>query len=190
MPRSRIHRRLATVLAAFLVVGVAAGGAQAAKTVRTIGGPTFERNGFIADSQRFSPGNIVVRPNERVTWVDRDRTRDPHTITFVNRGERPNNANQVFNCRACSLANAHLEDPNDPNSAIARTRVNVGRPGLNTRGDSLVLNGGRISGLVTARAGQTLYYMCAIHAWMQGSIRVTRAGGARAAGAELTGRTK
>ena len=65
MPRSRIHRRLATVLAAFLVVGVAAGGAQAAETVRTIGGPTFERNGFIADSQRFSPGNIVVRPNER-----------------------------------------------------------------------------------------------------------------------------
>ena len=71
----------------------AAGGAQAAKTVRTVGGPDFERNGFIADSQRFSPGNIVVRPNERVTWVDRDRTRDPHTITFVNRRERPNNAN-------------------------------------------------------------------------------------------------
>ena len=54
----------------------------------------------------------------------------------------------------------------------------MGRPGLNTRGDSLVLNGGRISGLVTAGAGQTLYYICAIHAWMQGSIRVTRTGSA------------
>ena len=195
---NRRTRLLVAVLVVAAAAGAAAGAADAAKTVRTVGGLTFQRNAFLGDSVHFTPTTIYVRPNELVTWVDRDRKPEPHTVTVVNRGERPSHANQVVNCRACALANAHLEDPNNPNSPVVRNKVNVGRAGLNTRGDSLYLAPGRrISERVTATAGHTLYYLCAIHPWMQGVIRVTRTGVAPRThqatplrGAALTGRTR
>lgn len=187
--RRNVQRRAAVALAALVGAATVAADASAAKTVRTVGGPEFAPNQYIRDSLRFAPGPIVVRPNERVTWVDADRAPDPHTVTVVNRRSVPDTIGEVFECRVCALANQHLEDPNDQNSAISRIRVNVGRPGLNTQGDSLFLApGGRISARVTAPAGSTIHYICAIHAWMQGTIRVSRSGSAGGGGAGLTGR--
>ncbi len=179
MKRTKTHRRAAaTIVAVALAVGIAAGSAQAAKTVSTRGGFEFAPNQYIRDTLRFVPGKIAVRPGERVTWVDRDQAPDPHTITVVSRRNVPSTIEEVFECRVCSLALAHLEDPENPETSdIATLRVNVGKPGLNTQGDSLFLPpDGRISARVTARVGRTLHYLCAIHPWMQGSIRVTRTG--------------
>lgn len=182
--------RTATAAAAVLLVAGGTAAAAGAATVRTRGGPEFSQNQYIRDTVRFVPGAITVRPNERVTWIDSDRSPDPHTVTVVRRREVPDRVGEVFQCRACQLANAHLADPNDPSSDLARTRVNVGAPGLNTRGDSLFLAPrGRISARVTAAVGSTLYYLCAIHPWMQGSIRVARSARTVATGgAALAGR--
>jgi len=58
---------------------------------------------------------------------------------------------------------------------------------MNQQGDSLVLvPGSRISARITAAVGRTIHYVCAIHPWMQGSIKVTRTGAGTGAG--LTGR--
>ncbi len=190
MSKRKAYRATVAIVAAAAVAGAGATTAGAAKTVRTEGGPEFEPNRYIRDTLRFAPGAITVRPNERVTWVDADRAPEPHTVTVVSRRNLPDTIEEIFECRACALANAHLEDPTDPNSDLARMRVNVGRPGLNTQGDSLFLApGGRISARVTARVGGTLRYFCALHPWMQGSIRVTRTGAAGTPGAPaLTGR--
>ena len=190
MRKSKMHHRAAIALVvATAIAGTATATAGAAKTVRTVGGQEFQANQYIRDTLRFAPGAIVVRPNERVTWVDADKAQEPHTVTVVSRRLMPDTIEEVFECRACALANAHLENPDDPNSDIARTRVNVGRPGLNTQGDSLILPpGGRVSARVTANVGSTVRYFCAIHPWMQGSIRVTRTGAASTGGAGLTGR--
>ncbi|MGH2651068.1 MAG: cupredoxin domain-containing protein, partial [Actinomycetota bacterium] len=51
--------------------------------------------------------------------------------------------------------------------------IEVGGPGLDAPGDSLLLFPGEsISASVSAPAGSTLFYLCAIHPWMQGSITV------------------
>ena len=181
-----VLRRSAAAAAAIAAVGVIAGTANAA-TVRTTGGFGFEPNEFIRDTTRWAPGHIVVRRNERVVWIDRDRAPDPHTITIAAKRTIPSTADTLFECRACALANAHLEDPSNPDSDLATTRLNRGRPGLNQPGDSLVLvPGGRISARVTAAVGRRLHYVCAIHPWMQGSITVARAGAG--GGAALAGR--
>ena len=190
MRRRKTHRRTAAVTAVVaLAAGLGTGSAQAAKTVFTRGGDEFAPNEYVRSSLRFAPGTITVRPGERVTWVDRDQSQDPHTVTVVNARNMPNTIEEVFECEICALANAHLEDPNDPSAGFATFRVNVGPPGLNTQGDSLLfLNGQRISARVNTRAGRTLHYLCAIHPWMQGSIRVTRAGSQAPTGPALTGR--
>ena len=175
--------RVLTVAALFaLASAVTAATAAAGHTVRTIGGPVFEPNRVVADTVRFAPGLITVRAGHRVTWVDRDRSPEPHTITVVTRRNLPDSFQDLARCVGCELALAHLEDPANPEeSDIARVRVNVGRPGLNRQGDSLFLApGGRISGRVSARAGTRLHYLCGVHPWMQGTIRVTAA--ARLAG--------
>jgi hypothetical protein len=184
--RGRAGRRVAAALAVSVAAGALAGGAGAAN-VRTVGGPEFSPNEYIRDTLRFAPGHIVVRRNARVTWIDRDEAPEPHTITIVNRRNMPGSVEELFECEICSLANAHLEDPENPESDIARMRVNRGAPGLNQEGDSLVLApGGRIAARVTAAVGRTISYLCAIHPWMQGTITVSRTGAA--AGPGLTGR--
>ena len=54
--------------------------------------------------------------------------------------------------------------------------VDVGAPGFNEPGDSLFFVAeepfNTISAQVTAPAGTTLKYLCAIHPWMQGTITV------------------
>jgi hypothetical protein len=58
----------------------------------------------------------------------------------------------------------------NPRSTWSSTRA--------TPGDSLLFGGEldsqSISARVTAPAGTTLYYLCALHPWMQGSIKVRR----------------
>lgn len=183
-----MRKASAAAFAAIAAVGVFAGTTGAA-TVRTEGGLDFAPNEFVRDTVRWVPGHIVVRRGERVRWIDSDESPDPHTITIAAKRTIPRPGDNLFECRACALANAHLEDPSNPESDLAAIRVNRGPAGLNQPGDSLFLApGGRIAARVTAAVGRRLHYICAIHPWMQGSIRVARAGGGGAGGAALTGR--
>ena len=53
--------------------------------------------------------------------------------------------------------------------------VNVGRPGLDQPGDSLLIDAEQpvTRARVTADPGTTLHFICAIHPWMQGKLKVT-----------------
>ena len=148
----------AVVVAAASAVVVFGGGAGAASTtVSIVGSDKFIPNGEIASTFHFSPGTITVHSGGTAQWVD--ATADPHTITIVKPSQVPATANQVFNCRVCQ---------SQPPVA------NVGIPGLNTPGDSLVVrSGGSVSAPVTAPTGTILHYICVFHPWMQGVINVT-----------------
>lgn len=136
--------------------------------VRIIGSETFEANALIQATFRYSPERMFPHSGESVRWSDQDSAEDPHTVTIVRPGQVPTSADEVFNCRPCNDAlNAHFSS-NPP-----RIRVNVGNPGLDRPGDSLLLfQGQSISATVSAPAGTTLYYVCAIHPWMQGRLVV------------------
>jgi hypothetical protein len=53
--------------------------------------------------------------------------------------------------------------------------VNAGKPGLNQPGDSLLIDADHpvTRARVTASPGTTLHFICVIHPWMQGKLRVT-----------------
>ena len=185
MHRRRRHRARVVALIGVVTVtaGTCAAEAAAAEVVRVRGGPVLVPNRFIGDTFRFVPGTVTVRPGERVTWVNqRGRRAQPHTVTVVRAALLPNTLGEVERCFSprgpCRFGAAHLNDPDNFESGLRTRRVNRGRTGLDRQGDSLFLGppgARRISARVTAPAGRNLHYFCALHPWMQGTLRVRAA---------------
>ena len=168
-----------------LVVGIAlasvftfAGAAAAQdKTISTRGTEDVHLNSKIFSDLRFSPGRTALRSGDQLTLTHGDKTEEPHTLTIVNADERPSSTEDVFECGApgtlCdevfTTVGPQITDP-----AQSQFVDVAGGSGLDGRLDTLFLPPGTsISVPVTAPAGTTLSYFCAIHAWMQGDIVVS-----------------
>lgn len=144
------------------------------RTVRTAGGETFAPNARIASNLRFIPGDIQLRSGGTLTLEIGDSTQEPHTLTIVNRDEVPSDIDEVFECGApetvCDALFQLVGETDDPPRVIEGPGTIAGIDG---RLDTLVvLPGETVSAKVTAPTGTTLYFICAIHAWMQGRIVV------------------
>jgi len=155
--------------------------ADSEKTVRTLGrGIIFKPNQLIAAVFRFTPERTTVTTGQRIRFVDTDQdNNEPHTVTIVDQADLPTSFAEGDACFAetapCGQALA-AHDPGGDQQPPFNLVVNKGRPGLDRPGDSLLFGGGldnqSISARVTAAPGTTLYYLCALHPWMQGRITV------------------
>ncbi len=154
-------------------------GGSGGATVKAFAGEKMVPNKYFQDEMRFSPGTVTVTSGSSLTFTYGDKEQEPHTLTIVKRSDLPRTAAQVDNCRACEqYAAPHLKNPKaepGPGNPIVHWTLNKGRPGLDTVGDSVAIQPGahkRISVKVTAAPGTTLYFLCAVHPWMQGKIVV------------------
>jgi plastocyanin len=182
MPGGGLRRILIAATAALTIAAVAGPASAAvapAATVEVRGGDILQPGQFIKNNFRFVPRNITVSSGDVVRWVDRDRSENaPHTVTIARRSDLPQTIAQLDACYEPGALCAETIEAHDPGSDFAppfNFRVNRGGPGLDARGDSLLFAGPfdqAIRGRVTASAGRTLYYLCVIHPWMQGSITV------------------
>lgn len=175
----RSNSRRFVVLGAALALGVAAstqaGGAASGRTVRTQGDEQFVPNAKIMSTLKFSPGHITINNGETLTFEHGDQTQDPHTLTIVDQADLPANINDVFNCGAPGTVCDDIFQllPGGPPPAGSAFFNVAGGAGLDARGDTMfLLPGETVSAPVTAPSGSTLYFMCLIHPWMQGSIKV------------------
>jgi plastocyanin len=182
MPGGGLRKLLIAAVAALIVAamaGPASAGTAPAATVEVRGGDILQPGQFIKNNFRFVPRNITVNSGDVVRWVDRDRSADaPHTVTIARRSDLPQTIAQLDACFAPGgfcIETIEAHDPGLDEQPPFNFRVNRGGPGLDRRGDSLLFAGPfdqAIRGRVTAAAGRTLYYLCVIHPWMQGSITV------------------
>jgi plastocyanin len=177
-------RRLTIMVAtALLLTTIAAGSvmADSGKTVRTLGrGQIFKPNQLVAVVFRFAPQATTVTTGQRIRFVDADQDNDePHTVTIVDKADLPTSFAEGDACFAetapCGQALA-AHDPDGDQQPPFNLVVNKGKPGLDSAGDSLLFGGDldnqSISARVTAAPGTTLYYLCALHPFMQGKITV------------------
>jgi hypothetical protein len=93
------------------------------------------------------------------------------------KADLPSSFADMENCKACQVASHHLKNPQDENSGIKTYVLNKGKPGLDTFGDSVAVGPrntrhAKITAVVSAPAGTTLYFLCVVHPWMQGKIVV------------------
>ena len=170
-------RRKSVAIVATAALGVSAlgvGVAQGASKNRidVVGGTSIKPGQSVTDDQHFTPQNLEVKSGATVKVVDKAKTEDPHTISLVKKSDLPKTAKQAFNCATCnSILASHEVDEQSGN--VGKPVVDSGQPGYDTVGDSMVIMPkGKISFKVTAKKGTTLYYLCAIHPWMQGKIKV------------------
>lgn len=176
-PMSRV---LVAVLAATTIAAVVLSGASAgdrgptSATVGAVGGFEVEINESFTLTFRFDPEELEIRSGGTVTW-ENQIAGEPHTITIATEASLPSTIEEIFNCgapgTACEPALGHVDK--DFNPIPGKEVLNAGPPGLDEVGDSLFLApGGQISALVSAPAGTELHYLCAVHPWMQGEIKV------------------
>jgi plastocyanin len=152
-----------SVLALTTTVGLAA----ADRGVRTMGDNKVVPNVMVQSTLRFTPGFIKVASGEELTWTHDDQTTEPHTVTIVEAFPE-STLEGIFGCQPCAEALAAHSA-----GGTFHPVVEAGAPGLDAPGDSLFLaDDTSATATVTAPSGTTLKYLCAIHPWMQGEIRV------------------
>jgi hypothetical protein len=173
-------------VAAFGATGVAVAAKSSAPAKATIKVSQHNKmvpNRFIQDGLRWDKDVYHVRSGGTLHIVNTVATEGPHTLSVVKKSQLPRTAAQVNNCRIClKIAQEFgITDPNDPNAQPqfqyvdngvgSQTPTNVDRPGDSgltgpgKKGESINLK-------VTAKKGTTLYFLCAIHPWMQAKIVV------------------
>jgi plastocyanin len=172
MTRRKTVALVATVALGVSALGVGVAGAASKNRIDIVGGTSIEPGESVTDNQHFAPQSIEVKSGATVKLANKAKTADPHTISLVKKSQQPKTVAKAFNCAPCNaILGAH--EVNEQTGEVGKPVVDAGQPGFDAPGDSMVINPkGKISFKVTAKKGTTLYYLCAIHPWMQGRIKV------------------
>jgi plastocyanin len=164
---------VALIVAVAVAVPAFAGGAPTRVTQPIVGGAKFVPNRMFADTVHFKKDRLNIAKGGTITLVDKSKA--PHSFSLVTKGQVPRSVRGMDACfekGVCGklavehgAVNPDTGEEQDPTTPL----VNKGRAGFNQPGDSvLVPPGGRTKVKVTS--AQALYYICAIHPWMNGAI--------------------
>lgn len=169
----------ALVIVAALGVGMATAGSEG-KTVRTLGDEVLKPNVGIRADLRFSPGPTSLSVGEEITWVGADKPGAPHSATLTRNPDALVQSFSDFLFGTCPECDAAIGEAAAAHFASFPPVVEVGTgDGFGDDGDSVMFGGG-IPGipneitveLTNATPGETIYYFCFIHPWMQGQLNV------------------
>jgi hypothetical protein len=178
----RSWRPLVVVAITILVMAMAAAGsvqASSPNTVTAVNKFSADINKSLNIEFRFAPGTLHIQHGATLTF--REGPAQPafatpveeHTLSIVARSDLPQTLRELFFCEVCQpFLEAH--DPGVDEQPPFNFVVNKGKPGLNRPGDSLLVTADHpvTRARVTAPAGTTLHYLCAVHSWMQGKLVV------------------
>jgi hypothetical protein len=167
-------------VAALGVFAIAAGPASAAapkkNTIIATGGTQVKANQYVQDAQHWDADSYDVKSGATVTLRDKSTENQPHTLSLVKK--LPKTPAQIMGCDACGpLMEAH--EANMETGEVGKALVEVGGEGFDTGGDKAAAGDsiylppkGKVTFKVTAKKGTTLNFICAVHPWMIGTIKV------------------
>jgi plastocyanin len=163
---------LAVALTAATAVAKAPNKAPKNATLQIKGKMSVKRNAFFRDGAHFAPG--VVSISSGGTLTIKNRSEEPHTFSIVKKSDLPKTTKKMLTCGGpgtiCdTIFTAHeFDQTGNPQKPI----VDVGAPGIDQVGDSIVMNPKSTQKVkVSAPKGTTLHFICGFHAWMQGQLR-------------------
>ena len=133
-------------------------------------------NEYITDDQRWDANVYEVKSGATVTLRDKSEDNQPHTLSLIKK--LPKTPAQIMGCEACGpLMAAH--EANLETGEVGKPLVEAGGEGFDTGGDKTAAGDsiylppkGKVTFKVTAAKGTTLNFVCAVHPWMLGKIKV------------------
>jgi hypothetical protein len=177
----------AAPLAALVVVLLASGSAGAAETPAPAAGKQVVR--IVLQGKKLSfeaPESVYEGEQLEVLNETNPRQVGPHTFSLVEKGTIPKTKQAQKSCftpgHIC-MSIAKWQGFNPKTEKVSIPLAEAGPEGWSTmgnnkgkKGDSWFTGetkkGTHVSQEVTAKAGTTLYFVCAVHPWMHGSIKV------------------
>jgi plastocyanin len=180
MPRKYLFVAVVSALVAALAVPLALARSSGGATVKVFAHERYVINKSSSELLGFTPGTVTVTSGSTLTFTYGNKQMDPHTLTIVPKARLPKTPPQIDQCAVCrQYATPHLKNPKappGPGNPIVHFVLDKGSPGFDTVGDSLAIEPSpghkSITVQVSAPAGTTLYFVCAVHPWMQGKIVV------------------
>ena len=171
------RRILAAVVVGSLAVAAPALAAPKANTITAIGGMKVKANAYVQDDQRWDADKYTVKSGATVTLRDKSTMGQPHSLSLIKK--MPKGDQAIMECKACGpLMEAHEADPETMEAGKAL--VEAGAEGFDTGGDKTAAGDsiflppkGKVTFKVTAKKGAKLAFVCAIHPWMLGEIKVS-----------------
>jgi len=159
-----------------LAAGSASAAAPKANTITATGGMKVKANAYVQDAQHWDADSYSVKSGATVTLRDKSTENQPHTLSLVKK--LPKTPAQIMGCEACGpLMVAH--EANMETGEVGKPLVDVGAAGFQTAGDKTTAGDsiylppkGKVTFKVTAAKGTTLNFICAVHPWMIGTIKV------------------
>ena len=158
----------------------AAGNGRQHATIDAVTSTKVVINRYVQDGTRWQKDVYNVRSGGTITVVNLAALDGPHTFSVVTKGALPRTAAQINNCKIClTIANEHGANPNSnapPKFVYVENGVGTNTaPNIDRSGDSAFIAPNqktKVTLKVTAKPGATLYFMCAIHRWMQAKLIV------------------
>lgn len=179
--RARLRRLVLSASAAALALAIGGTGVAGAQTAI----PTVDM--VLAKGKLKFVGPETVYVGEQLEIVNKTNPKQvgPHTFSLVTKGSLPKTRKAMNSCFApkkICLAIAKWHGFNPKTERITKNFVQAGPAGWSTMGNATgkqgdswfsgEKKGGKIAKTVTAEAGTTLYYICAVHPEMQGEVDV------------------
>lgn len=182
----RVTHRLLLVAAAALAAVAAipalalsarAGGGHKNAKLLVLGGSSVKVNKYEKDSVHWTPGTVVISSGGTLTIANKSPDREPHTFSIVQKAQLPKTLSQMESCAVCgAIAHAHGVNPEERSSGPPPiVTVEPKKEGFNEPGDSqFIAPHQTVKVTITAKPGTKLHFMCAVHPWMQGVVKVIK----------------
>jgi hypothetical protein len=168
---------------AALAAGNKQGPAPTHANVNAVQKVQFKINRYVKDALRWQKDTYQIKSGGTLTIVNKAHD-GPHTFSIVAKKDLPKTVKQINECSICqTIAVAHGVDPNVESDApppflYTDDGVGVVSPGtanFDRPGDSVFVGpnvGDKGTAKITAKKGTKLFFMCAIHPWMQAKVIV------------------
>jgi plastocyanin len=177
------NRRFAVLGSAALAVGVlglaSTGGTAAGKATHSKAAKTVTVAATNAGHHRFKFNSVTAKTGDDLRILD--KTHAPHTLSFYVGRKLPHTRKEYKHCFSSGPCGDVAAWHKFRNGHIHRNPVHAGGRGWDTMGSSAKKKGDSVVFLphklpktrpITAPAGTKIYFFCAIHPDMQGTITV------------------
>ena len=149
--------------------------ADSGKTVHTRGDEVLRPNQGVRSDLRFSPGQVRISSGDTITGTHSDKTDAPHTVTIATENQLVQRFSDFVlgTCPDCDAAIGAALGGHFPGGPPV-LELDDGDGEFDDPGDSVLFFPGQsFAKQINSPSGTTLFYFCALHPWMQGSISVT-----------------